>query len=144
MGPVLEDEYLARAKLYDKQMMEKNGVDLTGKSVEVKFATTREYRMRQYGPPVDAVFKRRGRASDGCPTPERLARIGISRRRVRPLLAALASPRRDCLAGSGGSSAGILRANRLSSVFGASTRTIDQASLAPPPILLYARNPWPN
>jgi aldehyde:ferredoxin oxidoreductase len=77
MGPVLADEYEARAERYDKQMKEKIGVDPAGKSVEEKLAITREYRMKQYDSLVDAVFKRRGWTPDGCPTPEHLRKIGM-------------------------------------------------------------------
>jgi aldehyde:ferredoxin oxidoreductase len=77
MGPVLEDEYEARAERYDKQMAEKIGVDPKGKSVQEKLAITREYRTRQYDSLIDAVFKRRGWSADGCPTPEHLERIGM-------------------------------------------------------------------
>ncbi|MDP3179659.1 MAG: aldehyde ferredoxin oxidoreductase C-terminal domain-containing protein [Spirochaetaceae bacterium] len=77
MGPVLPDEYLAREERYDKQMKEKIGVDPAGKSVEEKLRITREYRTRQYDSLVDAVFKRRGWSSDGCPTPEHLREIGM-------------------------------------------------------------------
>ena len=77
MGPVLEDEYEARAERYDKQMKEKIGVDPAGKSVAEKVRITREYREAQYESLIDAVFKRRGWTNDGCPTPEHLARIGM-------------------------------------------------------------------
>jgi aldehyde:ferredoxin oxidoreductase len=77
MGPVLEDEYLARAERYDRQMREKIGVDPEGKSVKEKLAITRDYRIKQYDSLTDAVFKRRGWTSDGCPTPELLAKIGM-------------------------------------------------------------------
>jgi len=77
MGPVLPDEYLAREERYDKQMSQKIGVDPAGKSIEEKVRITREYRMAQYESLVDAVFKRRGWTSDGCPTPEHLRRIGM-------------------------------------------------------------------
>jgi len=77
MGPVLEDEYEARAERYDKQMKEKIGVDPAGLSVKEKVRVTREYRLRQYDSLIDAVFKRRGWTSDGCPTPEHLKEIGM-------------------------------------------------------------------
>ena len=77
MGPVLEDEYEARAERYDKQMKEKIGVDPAGKSLSDKVRITREYRLGQYDSLIDAVFKRRGWTPDGCPTPEHLARIGM-------------------------------------------------------------------
>jgi len=77
MGPVFEDEYVAREERYDTQMKEKIGVDPTGKSVAEKLRITREYRQRQYESLVDAVFKRRGWTADGCPTPEHLKEIGM-------------------------------------------------------------------
>ncbi|MEI6387365.1 MAG: aldehyde ferredoxin oxidoreductase C-terminal domain-containing protein [Spirochaetota bacterium] len=77
MGPVFEDEYQARAERYDKQMLEKIGIDPAGKSLAEKVAITRKHRLSQYDSLIDAVFKRRGWTSDGCPTPEHLAAIGM-------------------------------------------------------------------
>lgn len=77
MGPVFEDEYLAREERYDKQMKEKIGVDPAGKTVTEKLRITREHRVKQYESLVDAVFKRRGWTNDGCPTPEHLKEIGM-------------------------------------------------------------------
>jgi len=77
MGPVFEDEYIAREERYDKQMKEKIGVDPAGKSVAEKIRITREHRERQYESLVDAVFKRRGWTNDGCPTPEHLKELGM-------------------------------------------------------------------
>ncbi|MBN1519839.1 MAG: hypothetical protein JW923_07100 [Spirochaetales bacterium] len=77
MGPVFEDEYLAREERYDKQMKEKIGVDPAGKSTAEKVKITREYRLKQYDSLLDAVFKRRGWTPDGCPTPEHLKAIGM-------------------------------------------------------------------
>jgi len=77
MGPVFEDEYLARAERYDKLMKERIGVDPVAKSVREKVAITRKWRLEQYDSLIDAVFKRRGWTSDGCPTPEHLEKIGM-------------------------------------------------------------------
>ncbi len=77
MGPVFEDEYQARAERYDKQMLEKIGIDPMGKSLAEKVAITRKHRLSQYDSLIDAVFKRRGWTSDGCPTPEHLKKIGM-------------------------------------------------------------------
>jgi len=77
MGPVLEDEYLAREERYDKQMKEKIGIDPAGKSVAEKLRITREFRVKQYDQLTDAVFKRRGWTRDGIPTPEHLKDIGM-------------------------------------------------------------------
>ncbi|PKL09856.1 MAG: aldehyde:ferredoxin oxidoreductase, partial [Spirochaetae bacterium HGW-Spirochaetae-7] len=77
MGPVLEDEYLARAERYDKQMKEKIGIDPAGKSVAEKVRITREYRFSQYDQLMDAVFRRRGWTAQGVPTPEHLKDLGM-------------------------------------------------------------------
>lgn len=77
MGPVLEDEYLARQERYDKQMKEKIGIDPAGKSTVEKMHITREFRMKQYDSLVDAVFKRRGWTPQGVPTPEHLKDLGM-------------------------------------------------------------------
>jgi aldehyde:ferredoxin oxidoreductase len=77
MGPVLEDEYLAREERYDKQMKEKIGVDPAGKSLAEKVAIMRKYRTDQYERLVDAVYKRRGWTPQGIPTPEHLKDIGM-------------------------------------------------------------------
>lgn len=69
MGPVLEDEYQARAERYDKQMKDKIGIDPAGKSVAEKERITREFRLKQYESLTDAVFKRRGWTKDGIPIP---------------------------------------------------------------------------
>jgi aldehyde:ferredoxin oxidoreductase len=58
-------------------MKEKMGIEPAGKSLKEKVAITREYRMKQYDSLVDAVFKRRGWTSDGCPIPEHLRKIGM-------------------------------------------------------------------
>ncbi|MBU0928047.1 MAG: aldehyde:ferredoxin oxidoreductase [Spirochaetes bacterium] len=77
MGPVLEDEYLAREERYDRQLKEKAGVDPAGKSVAERVRLTREHRLAQYDSLIDAVFKRRGWTPDGVPTPEHLEAIGM-------------------------------------------------------------------
>lgn len=77
MGPVLEDEYLAREERYDKQMLEKIGIDPKGKSIAEKMRITREFRLKQYDLLIDAVFKRRGWTKNGTPTPEHLKEIGM-------------------------------------------------------------------
>ncbi|GAB1431545.1 aldehyde ferredoxin oxidoreductase C-terminal domain-containing protein [Spirochaetota bacterium] len=77
MGPVLEDEYLAREERYDKQMFDKIGLDPKGKSVQEKIRITREYRLAQYELLVDAVFKRRGWSKNGTPRAEHLKEIGM-------------------------------------------------------------------
>jgi aldehyde:ferredoxin oxidoreductase len=77
LGPVTKEEYESRAERYDKQMLEKIGVDPAGKSVEEKIKITREYRQSQYEQLIDAVYKRRGWTNNGIPTPEKLKSIGM-------------------------------------------------------------------
>ncbi len=77
MGPVTEKEYLSRQERYDKQLREKVGLDPASMTLEAKVAATRKHREAQYESLVDAVFKRRGWTSDGVPTPEHLAAIGM-------------------------------------------------------------------
>lgn len=77
MGPVTEKEYLSRQERYDKQLREKVGLDPASMTLEAKVAATRKYREAQYESLVDAVFKRRGWTSEGVPTPEHLAAIGM-------------------------------------------------------------------
>jgi aldehyde:ferredoxin oxidoreductase len=77
LGPVTKEEYESRAERYDKQMLEKIGVDPAGKTVEEKIKITREYRQSQYEQLVDAVYKRRGWTNNGVPTPEKLKSIGM-------------------------------------------------------------------
>jgi aldehyde:ferredoxin oxidoreductase len=77
MGPVFEDEYVAREERYDQQMREKIGIDPEGLSTAEKVRITREYRMKQYNSLIDAVFQRRGWTPDGCPAPEHLRDLGM-------------------------------------------------------------------
>jgi aldehyde:ferredoxin oxidoreductase len=77
MGPVTEEEYLSRAERYDKQLVEKLGLDPKALSVKEKIAALRKYREAQYESLIDAVFDRRGWTRDGVPTPEHLAEIGM-------------------------------------------------------------------
>ena len=78
LGPVTKEEYESRAEqYYDKQMLEKIGVDPAGKSTEEKIKITRAYREEQYEKLVDAVYKRRGWTNNGIPTVEKLKSIGM-------------------------------------------------------------------
>ncbi|MEW6550130.1 MAG: aldehyde ferredoxin oxidoreductase C-terminal domain-containing protein, partial [Spirochaetota bacterium] len=76
MGPVTEKEYLSRQERYDKQLASR-GLDPKAMTLAEKMASTRKYRESQYESLVDAVYKRRGWSSQGVPTPEHLAEIGM-------------------------------------------------------------------
>ena len=77
LGPVTKEEYESRSERYDKQMLEKIGIDPAGKSVEEKIKITRAYREDQYQKLIDAVYKRRGWTNNGIPKIEKLKSIGM-------------------------------------------------------------------
>jgi aldehyde:ferredoxin oxidoreductase len=77
VGPVTSEEYESRQDRYDKQLIEKHGEDITGKSTGEKVAILRRHREQQYEELKDAVYKRRGWTSDGIPTVETVKRLGI-------------------------------------------------------------------
>jgi aldehyde:ferredoxin oxidoreductase len=77
MGPVTVEEYESRAERYDRQLVEKYGVDLIGKSTTDKIAILRQFREAAYEELKDAVYKRRGWTSDGIPTLATVRRLGI-------------------------------------------------------------------
>ena len=77
VGPVTEEEYLSRQELYDKQLVEKQGVDPEKMSLQEKIAKTRAYRMNQYEQLMDAVYKRRGWTMNGVPKVEHLKESGM-------------------------------------------------------------------
>jgi len=77
MGPVTQEEYLARAERYDGQLKEKQGLNPETMSLVQKLDATRKYREAQYEALVDAVYLRRGWTSQGIPTQEHLIEIGM-------------------------------------------------------------------
>jgi aldehyde:ferredoxin oxidoreductase len=76
-GPVTVEEYESRAGRYDRQLIEKAGIDPEGKSTEEKMKVLRKYRENQYDLLRDAVYTRRGWNKNGIPTIEHLKRIGM-------------------------------------------------------------------
>jgi len=77
MGPVTVDEYESRRERYDKQLVEKHRIDITGKSTEEKMALLRKFREKMYEELTDAVYRRRGWTQDGIPTLATAKRLGI-------------------------------------------------------------------
>jgi aldehyde:ferredoxin oxidoreductase len=77
VGPVTIDEYESRTERYDKQLVKKYGVDITGKKTAEKVAALRKFREKQYEKLQDAVYKRRGWTVDGIPTVKTVQRLGI-------------------------------------------------------------------
>ena len=76
-GPVTVEEYLSRQERYDKQLVEKMGLDPSKMTLEEKMAKQREYREDQYEKLLDAVYFRRGWNKNGVPTIEHLKKIGM-------------------------------------------------------------------
>jgi aldehyde:ferredoxin oxidoreductase len=76
-GPVTVEEYESRAERYDKELIEKVGVDIKGMTTEQKMKLTRQYREKRYEDLLDAVYKRRGWNKNGVPTLEHLRKLGI-------------------------------------------------------------------
>jgi aldehyde:ferredoxin oxidoreductase len=88
MGPVKIVEYESRAERYDKQLVEKHNIDITGKTTEEKIALLRKFRENLYEKLKDAVYKRRGWTSNGIPTIDTVKRLGIDFPEVLELLKA--------------------------------------------------------
>jgi aldehyde:ferredoxin oxidoreductase len=76
-GPVTEEEYVSRQERYDKQLVEKLGLDPGTMTTAGKVAALRAYREEQYEKLTDAVYERRGWTRDGVPTVETLRELGI-------------------------------------------------------------------
>ncbi|MBN2147851.1 MAG: aldehyde:ferredoxin oxidoreductase [Anaerolineales bacterium] len=79
VGPVTEKEYLSRVERYDKSLREDVGLNIDGMSTAEKVAALRKYREDRYEQLVDAVYKRRGWASNGVPTLETLQRLDLAK-----------------------------------------------------------------
>jgi aldehyde:ferredoxin oxidoreductase len=88
MGPVKDVEYESRAERYDKQLVEKHNVDITGKTTEEKIVLLRKFRETLYEKLKDAVYKRRGWTNNGIPTVKTVTRLGIDFPEVLKLLRA--------------------------------------------------------
>ncbi|MCG6911410.1 MAG: aldehyde:ferredoxin oxidoreductase [Deltaproteobacteria bacterium] len=86
VGPVTDEEYQSRRERYDRQLEEKAGVDIQGKSTAEKVALLRRYREDQYEKLKDAVYQRRGWTPDGVPTLETAKRLHIDFPDVMALL----------------------------------------------------------
>ncbi len=76
-GPVTVAEYESRSDRYDKQLVEKLGLDPSRMTTEAKVAALRAHREEQYEKLTDAVYKRRGWTANGVPTLAKLKELGI-------------------------------------------------------------------
>jgi len=88
MGPVKPVEYESRHERYDKELVEKHHVDITGMDTEEKVRRLRKFREALYEELKGAVYKRRGWTADGIPTLETVRRLGIDFPDVLELLKA--------------------------------------------------------
>jgi aldehyde:ferredoxin oxidoreductase len=86
MGPVKPVEYESRAERYDKQLVEKHNVDITGKTTEEKIVLLRQFRETLYEKLKDAVYDRRGWTNNGIPTVETVTKLSIDFPEVLELL----------------------------------------------------------
>lgn len=77
VGPVTKEEYLSREERYNKELVEKVGMDPKKMNLEEKMVATREYRMSQYIKLMDTVYKRKGWSDQGVPTIKKLKELGM-------------------------------------------------------------------
>ncbi|MCD4796406.1 MAG: (2Fe-2S)-binding protein [Candidatus Cloacimonetes bacterium] len=76
-GPVTIEEYESRAERYDKQLVEKWGYDIKGKTSGEKRDYLRKMRESDYQKLCDAVYKRRGWNNNGVPTIQKMKELGM-------------------------------------------------------------------
>jgi aldehyde:ferredoxin oxidoreductase len=74
-GPVTIEEYESRAERYDKQLVEKWGYDIKGKTSREKRDYLRKMREADYQKLCDAVYKRRGWNENGIPTIKKMKEL---------------------------------------------------------------------
>jgi aldehyde:ferredoxin oxidoreductase len=89
MGPVTEMEYVSRRERYDKQLVEKLGMQQ--KKVETmpiseKLTILYQYRRNQYEKLADAVYYRRGWTPNGIPTPQKMKQLGFTDKKMLKML----------------------------------------------------------
>ncbi|MBD3406971.1 MAG: aldehyde:ferredoxin oxidoreductase [Candidatus Lokiarchaeota archaeon] len=77
VGPVTDWEYESRQERYDKQLVEKLGIEISGMTTTQKREKLRDYREEQYRLLTDAAYKRRGWTRNGVPTHDKIKELGI-------------------------------------------------------------------
>ncbi|NLL40287.1 MAG: aldehyde:ferredoxin oxidoreductase, partial [Synergistaceae bacterium] len=85
LGPVWEDEWMARADYFDAKLKE-FGEEIEGKSVKEKITLLQKHRRAQWEQLKAAVYKRRGWNKNGIPTMKTVKRLGIDYPEVVALL----------------------------------------------------------
>jgi aldehyde:ferredoxin oxidoreductase len=89
MGPVTEMEYISRKERYDKQLVEKLGMqqkDVEKMSSSEKLKLLYQYRRNQYEKLTDAVYYRRGWTPNGIPTPQKMKQLGFTDKKMLKML----------------------------------------------------------
>ena len=89
MGPVTEMEYQSRKERYDKQLVEKLGMqqrDVEQMSISEKLTILYRYRRNQYEKLTDAVYYRRGWTPNGIPTPQKMKQLGFTDKKMIMML----------------------------------------------------------
>ncbi len=80
MGPVTRLEYVSRQEMYDKQLVEKQGLpadSIEAMSIEDRMKAMYDFRQNQYQKLADAVYIRRGWTHNGVPTPQKMIALGF-------------------------------------------------------------------
>jgi aldehyde:ferredoxin oxidoreductase len=89
MGPVTELEYVSRKERYDKQLVEKLGVqqkEVETMPIREKLTIMYQYRRNQYEKLADAVYYRRGWTPNGIPTPQKMKQLGLTDKKMLKML----------------------------------------------------------
>jgi aldehyde:ferredoxin oxidoreductase len=89
MGPVTEMEYYSRKERYDKQLVEKLGMQqkvVETMPIPEKLKIIYKYRRDQYEKLADAVYYRRGWTPNGVPTPQKMKQLGFTDKRMLKML----------------------------------------------------------
>ena len=81
MGPVTSLEYISRQDMYDKQLVEKQGLpadSIEAMSIEDRIAVMYDFRQDQYQKLSDMVYHRRGWTHNGVPTTQKMIALGFA------------------------------------------------------------------
>jgi len=89
MGPVTETEYMSRKDRYDKQLVEKVGInkkDVEKMDTKEKMQVLYDWKQDQYQKLADAVYYRRGWTQNGVPTPQKMKQLGFTDKKMLDML----------------------------------------------------------
>jgi aldehyde:ferredoxin oxidoreductase len=89
MGPVTEMEYVSRKDRYDKQLVEKLGLnekEIEQLNIKERLDRLYTFRRNQYQKLADAVYYRRGWTPNGVPTPQKMKQLGMNDQKMLEML----------------------------------------------------------